>query len=111
MSSWSPRFVHDAPPPVLDHIALETDHRQFPDVPCRKQVHIEDNTLDVAEGDEPPPPPPQATILEAFQHFACLYIKYIQIYRRLEMCYDAIVHPQKRIDVKVARGRRPEMPR
>lgn len=55
----------------------------------------------MAEGDEPPPPPPQATILEAFQHFACLYIKYIQIYKRLEMCYDAMVHPQKRIDVKV----------
>lgn len=65
------------------------------------QVHIEDNTLDVAEGDEPPPPPPQATIIEAFQHFACLYIKYVQVFKRLEMCYDAMVHPQKRIDVKV----------
>lgn len=64
-------------------------------------MHIEDNTLDVAEGDEPPPPPPQATIIEAFQHFACLYIKYVQIFKRLEMCYDAMVHPQKRIDVKV----------
>lgn len=66
-----------------------------------EQVHIEDNTLNVAEGDEPPPPPPQATIMEAFQHFACLYIKYVQIFKRLEMCYDAMVHPQKRIDVKV----------
>ncbi|CAM9614506.1 unnamed protein product [Laminaria digitata] len=65
------------------------------------QVHIEDNTLDVAEGDDPPPPPPQATIMEAFQHFACLYIKYVQIFKRLEMCYDAMVHPQKRIDVKM----------
>ncbi len=55
----------------------------------------------MAEGDEPPPPPPQATIMEAFQHFACLYIKYVQIFKRLEMCYDAMVHPQKRIDVKV----------
>lgn len=68
------------------------------------KVHIEDNTLDVAEGDEPPPPPPQATIMEAFQHFACLYIKYVQIFKRLEMCYDAMVHPQKRIDVKVGTG-------
>lgn len=68
------------------------------------KVHIEDNTLDVAEGDEPPPPPPQATIMEAFQHFACLYIKYVQIFKRLEMCYDAMVHPQKRIDVKVYTG-------
>lgn len=41
--------------------------------------------------------------MEAFQHFACLYIKYVQIFKRLEMCYDAMVHPQKRIDVKVTR--------
>lgn len=75
---------------------------------CRVlQVHIEDNTLDVVEGGEPPPPPPQASIIEAFQHFACLYIKYLQIFKKLEMCYDAMVHPQKRTDVKVcARGRR-----
>lgn len=71
-------------------------------------MHIEDNTLDVAEGDEPPPPPPQATIIEAFQHFACLYIKYVQVFKRLEMCYDAMVHPQKRIDVKVKEPERGE---
>lgn len=29
-----------------------------------------------------------------------LYIKYIEIYRRLEECYDQIVHPQKRIFIK-----------
>jgi hypothetical protein len=70
--------------------------------------------------------PPQASIVEAFQHFACLYIKYLQvsptspllnaqpseapsqfiawsaqIYTRLEECYDGMVHPQKRADVKV----------
>lgn len=44
--------------------------------------------------------PPQANITEAFQHFACLYIKYLQIYKKLEDCYDGMVHPQKRIDVK-----------
>jgi hypothetical protein len=31
---------------------------------------------------------------------ACLYIKYIDIYRKLEDCYDQIVHPQKRIFIK-----------
>ncbi|RLN94800.1 hypothetical protein BBJ28_00015464, partial [Nothophytophthora sp. Chile5] len=46
------------------------------------------------------PQPPQATIVEAFQHYACLYIKYIQILTRLSECYDQMVHPQKRIDVK-----------
>jgi hypothetical protein len=25
---------------------------------------------------------------EMFQHLACLYIKYIDIYRKLEECYD-----------------------
>ena len=25
---------------------------------------------------------------EFFQHYACLYIKYIEIYRKLEECYD-----------------------
>lgn len=66
-----------------------------------EQIHIEDNSLDVGEGEEAPPPPPQASIMEAFQHFACLYIKYLQIMQRLEQCLDAMVHPQKRIDVKM----------
>ena len=31
-----------------------------------------------------------------------LYIKYIEIYRKLEESYDQIVHPQKRIFIKKA---------
>ena len=30
----------------------------------------------------------EVTIFQAFQHFACLYIKYLQIFRKLECCYD-----------------------
>lgn len=37
---------------------------------------------------------------EIFQYLASLYIKYIEIYRKLEECYDQIVHPQKRIFIK-----------
>ena len=37
---------------------------------------------------------------ERFSHFAVLYIKYIEIYRKLEECYDQMVHPQKRIFIK-----------
>ena len=37
---------------------------------------------------------------ERFSHYAVLYIKYIEIYRKLEECYDQIVHPQKRIFIK-----------
>jgi len=34
-----------------------------------------------------------------FQHYALLYIKYLQIYRKLEECHDQMVHPQKRRDI------------
>jgi len=45
--------------------------------------------------------------VQTFQHLACLYIKYLQIFKRLETCYDCIVHPQKRTDVlKVSHGYR-----
>lgn len=27
---------------------------------------------------------------------ATMYIKYVQIFRKLEQCYDQVVHPQKR---------------
>lgn len=37
---------------------------------------------------------------EIFQHLACLYIKYIDIFKKLELTYDQIVHPQKRIYIK-----------
>mmetsp|Transcript_33895 Transcript_33895/g.44710 ORF Transcript_33895/g.44710 Transcript_33895/m.44710 type:complete len:899 (-) Transcript_33895:293-2989(-) len=69
-----------------------------------EQVHIEDNTLDEEEGEDPDAKkeePQEVKIEEAFQHFACLYIKYLQIMKKLELCYDAMVHPQKRIDVKM----------
>ncbi|OWZ11823.1 IQ and AAA domain-containing hypothetical protein [Phytophthora megakarya] len=65
-----------------------------------EQVHIEDHTLGDGPNGAANEPPPQATIIEAFQHYACLYIKYIQILSRLSECYDQMVHPQKRIDVK-----------
>lgn len=32
----------------------------------------------------------------AFQLLATMYIKYVQVFRRLEQCYDQVVHPQKR---------------
>lgn len=38
----------------------------------------------------------------AFQMLATMFIKYVQIFRRLEQCYDQMVHPQKRRAVKKA---------
>jgi hypothetical protein len=62
-----------------------------------EQVHLEDPTLEAdAEPHEPVRP---TSIAQTFQHLACLYIKYLQIFRRLEQCYDGMVHPQKRLAV------------
>jgi hypothetical protein len=32
----------------------------------------------------------------SFQHIASIYIKYIQIYKKIEQTYDQILQPQKR---------------
>ncbi|KAL4506963.1 hypothetical protein ABPG72_001384 [Tetrahymena utriculariae] len=37
---------------------------------------------------------------EWFHFWATLYIKYIDIYKKLEDCYDQLVHPQKRVLLK-----------
>lgn len=65
-----------------------------------EQLHIEGayEEPDAAEGEATKAP--EVSIFQAFQHFACLYIKYIEIFRRLEKCYDCMIHPQKRIHVK-----------
>jgi len=52
---------------------------------------------DLLQVENPPEPPkPEKDRLAAFQLLATMYIKYIQIFRKLESCYDQIVHPQKR---------------
>ena len=63
-----------------------------------EQLHVEgvDEVEENTGGDQQR----EVTIFQAFQHFACLYIKYLQIFRKLEYCYDCMVHPQKRIAVK-----------
>lgn len=40
---------------------------------------------------------PDTDRISAFQTVAVLYIKYIQVFRKLEECFYQIVHPQKRI--------------
>ena len=37
-----------------------------------------------------------------FPEWACIYIKYVQIFRKLEHAYDQMVHPQKLVDMKKA---------
>lgn len=57
-----------------------------------EQVQIEWLPADAAENGQSFP--------QEFQHFALLYIKYLQIYRKLEDCHDQMVHPQKRRSIK-----------
>lgn len=57
-----------------------------------EQVQIEYLPADAAENGQFFEP--------GFQHFALLYIKYLQIYRKLEDCHDQMVHPQKRRSIK-----------
>ena len=39
---------------------------------------------------------PQDDPESVFNHLACLFIKYVQIFKKLSKAYDQIVHPQKR---------------
>ena len=41
---------------------------------------------------------------EIFMHLCVLYIKYIDIYSKLEECYYQIVHPHKRFLIKKTLG-------
>ena len=45
----------------------------------------------------PPPLLPQD-----LAEWSCIYIKYIQTFRKLEEAYDQMVHPQKRRDMRAA---------
>lgn len=40
--------------------------------------------------------------MQDLSEWACIYIKYIQILRKLETAYDQMVHPQKRLDMRKA---------
>ena len=40
------------------------------------------------------------TDTKGMAEWACIYIKYLQNFKKLEACYDGMVHPQKRILIK-----------
>jgi hypothetical protein len=68
-----------------------------------EQIHIEDHTLGMTQEEKDAGPPAPGEVVspqETFSYFAHMYIKYLQIFKRLEESYDNMVHPQKRIDVK-----------
>lgn len=63
-------------------------------------IEIENPPVQMSDNGKPLP---EKTITwdEAFQHFAVLYLRYLGIQRRLEDCYDQMLHPQKRRDLKL----------
>jgi len=73
-----------------------------------EQTHIEDETLEMTEAqkiawetDLAAGKVEETDAIVAFQTYACSYIKYLQIFKKLEACYDNLVHPQKRLDLRL----------
>lgn len=48
----------------------------------------------------PEPPRPEKDRVVFFQRLAVLYVRYLQVFRDLEMAYDQVVHPQKRLVIR-----------
>eukprot|EP00898_Chlorokybus_atmophyticus_P002625 jgi/Chlat1/3363/Chrsp23S00269 len=57
---------------------------------------------DLADQMETEAPQHQFLSPKTLPEFACIYVRYLQIVRKLEDAYDQMVHPQKRKDIKVA---------
>lgn len=73
-----------------------------------EQTHIEDETLEMTEEQKTAWEADLAAgkgevvdAIVAFQTYACSYIKYMQMFKKLEACYDNLVHPQKRLDLRL----------
>eukprot|EP00892_Ulva_mutabilis_P001805 jgi/Ulvmu1/11625/UM008_0029.1 len=58
--------------------------------------------MDLLDQLEAETPEDQALAPREFSEWACIYIKYLQIFRKLEVAYDQMVHPQKLVDMKRA---------
>ncbi|KAM3619184.1 uncharacterized protein V6R79_004288 [Siganus canaliculatus] len=65
------------------------------------EVHLELSCLLTEELSAEPPRPEKDRVV-FFQRLAVLYVRYIQIFRQLEIIYDQVVHPQKRRDIRVS---------
>ncbi|XXQ33725.1 AAA+ ATPase domain-containing protein [Plasmodiophora brassicae] len=71
-------------------------------------VFIENPDGGFDDNGTPIPAPPVAgaattiTREAAFRHFGMLYIRYVQVFKDIQACYDQIVHPQKRRDIRIA---------
>ncbi|KAM8934134.1 dynein regulatory complex protein 11 [Pelodytes ibericus] len=60
-------------------------------------VEAQQNLVELLHQEMPAlPPKPEKDRMAAAQLIGTLYIRYVQIFRNLELAYDQIVHPQKR---------------
>lgn len=55
--------------------------------------------LDQLEAENPEDP---TLAPQEFSEWACIYVRYVQVFRKLENAYDQMVHPQKLVDMKKA---------
>ncbi|KAA6424958.1 MAG: IQ and AAA domain-containing 1-like [Trebouxia sp. A1-2] len=55
--------------------------------------------LDQMEAENPEDP---ALAPKTFGEWACAYVKYVEVFKKLERAYDQTVHPQKRLDMRGA---------
>merc|ERR1712048_987502 len=86
----------------IQHDLLRADSLKMSHTSYNRQWEVAQAKLtDLLEIECPAEPPkPERDRIAAFQGLAVSYIKYIQIFRKLEECYDQIVHPQKRICIR-----------
>ena len=61
----------------------------------------EDNPAPRFDDKKKPIPSQPTTFYAAFVHTASLYLKYLHTFRSLEDCYDGIIQPQKRRDIRL----------
>ena len=62
----------------------------------------EDNPAPRFDDKKKPVAEQPTTFYAAFVHTASLYLKYLAVFRSLESCYDGIIQPQKRHDIRLA---------
>jgi hypothetical protein len=78
---------------------------------CRTSASAVSSTYDIAWREaimdlldqlEAENPEDSALTPKEFSEWACIYVRYLQVFRKLEAAYDQMVHPQKLVDMKKA---------
>lgn len=88
---------------MTEKLHVQTQHKRNKDCLCFSRACNElwaEAQLELSRllSEELPaePPRPEKDRVVFFQRLAVLYVRYIQILRKLEKVYDQVVHPQKR---------------